>query len=169
MPDVTIRRVRTDDGPLLRRVRLRALATDPASFGSTLAREETFGDEVWNERATAAAAGGDWATLLALRGEEPVGLVTGARDETDPRTFHVFSMWVAPEARGEGLGRRLLDRLEEWMRASGGTVARLSVTDQAESARRLYERAGYEPDGETTASTHTPGLIEISFRKTLGR
>ena len=167
MTDVVIRRATLEDAPLLRRVRLRALATDPASFGSTYAREAAYSDDVWREWAAGGSAGDESAMLLALRGGEPVGLVTGRRDDTDRHVFHVFAMWVAPEARRTGVGRRLLDEIERWMTSSGGTLAKLSVTNEAAAARRLYESAGYEPDGQTAESRHTPGLLEIGMRKQL--
>lgn len=78
-------------------------------------------------------------------------------------------MWVAPEARGTGLARRLLDELEAWMRVSGGKTAHLSVTTDAEAAQRLYESAGYAPDGQAEESHHTPGLLHVSLRKSLTR
>ena len=79
--EIVIRRVSPSDPALLRRVRLRALLTDPASFGSTYQREAAFPDQTWTERATRGSVGDDASTLLALRDEEPVGLVTAVRDE----------------------------------------------------------------------------------------
>ena len=166
--DVTVRRVRRDDVPLARAVRLRALETDPESFGSTHAREAAFADEVWEERVSRGAAGDDASTLLALGGrEEPVGLVSAFRDEADASVFEVVGMWVAPEARGQGLGRRLLDEIESWITSCGGSEVRLSVTNRSTAARRLYESAGYELDGRAEPSTHTAGLMEIGMRKPL--
>ena len=167
MGDVVIRRIRPADAPLLRDVRLRALATDPASFASTYEREAAFAPEAWEEWAAGSAAGDDWATLLALRDEEPVGIVTGARDENERSVFHVFSMWVAPEMRREGIGRRLLTDIETWMSSSGGTAVELSVTNQAAAALQLYERAGYAANGQVDESRHTSGLLEIGLRKRL--
>jgi ribosomal protein S18 acetylase RimI-like enzyme len=86
-------------------------------------------------------------------------------DDDEPGAFDVFSMWVAPEARGQGLGRRLLDEVEAWIRSVGGRVIRLSVTDRAEAAAALYRSAGFEPDGGREESRHTPGLVEIHLRK----
>ncbi len=51
------------------------------------------------------------------------------------------------------------------MRASGGETSQLSVTTDASAAQRLYESAGYEPDGHVEESLHTPGLMHISLRK----
>ena len=148
-------------------MRLRALSTDPASFGSTLEREAAYDDEQWEEWAVGDAEGDELATLLALRGGEPVGIVAAYRDDGNPQLFAIFSMWVAPEIRGEGIGRRLLAEIEAWIVAAGGTSAQLSVTDAAGAARRLYESAGYECDGRSAESRHTPGLTEIGLRKRL--
>jgi ribosomal protein S18 acetylase RimI-like enzyme len=165
--DVVIRRVEPSDSTLLRRVRLRSLATDPASFGSTYEQESALPDQTWAERAAGSAIREDAATLFAMRGEEPVGLVTAIRDGSQRELFHVFQMWVAPDARREGIGRTLLTEIEGWIASCGGASVRLSVTDAATAARRLYEGAGYRPDGTSAASQHTAGLAEISLRKKL--
>ena len=167
MNEVIIRRIETSDSPILRAVRLRALATDPASFGSTYEREAAFPDQTWAERATRSSAGDDTATLVAIRGDEAVGIVTAFRDGAQRHLFHVFEMWVAPEARREGVGRRLLNAIEGWAASCAGTRAHLSVTDAATAAMRLYESAGYKPDGNSATSRHTPGLTEISLLKQL--
>ena len=162
-----VERVRPADGPAIREVRLRALASDPASFGSNYEREAAFPQEEWTEWAEGDASGDEMATFLARRGTEPVGMIAAYRDETDGALFHVVAMWVAPEVRREGIGRRLLAEIERWIVSSGGTAVQLSVTDAAPAARRLYEGAGYAADGHRSESRHTPGLVEISLRKPL--
>ena len=148
-------------------MRLRSLGTDPESFGSTHAREAAFAPEVWEARTARAATGNDAATLLALAGDEPVGTVSADREPDEPDVFVVVAMWVAPEVRRTGLGRRLLHEIERWVESVGGAEIRLSVTNRADAARRLYESAGYEPDGRSTPSPHTAGLVEIGLRRRL--
>ena len=167
--EVVIRRVEPSDSAILRRVRLRGLVSDPASFGSTYEREAAFPDETWAERAVRSAAGDDAATLLAIQNDESVGIVTAMRNEAQRQLFHVVGMWVAPEARREGIGRGLLNAIEGWIASCGGTSAHLSVTDAATAAMQLYESAGYRPDGTSTESRHTPGLMEVSLLKRLER
>ena len=163
-----IRRVELRDLGMVRGLRLRALRTDPSSFGSTYEREAAFTDDVWKERVTRGASGDDAATLIAFRDEgDGVGLVSGFRDEDEPHVFDVVGMWVAPEARGEGIGRRLLAAIEAWIASCGGTEVRLSVTNVSAAARGLYASAGYEPDGRAEESRHTPDLVEIGLRKRL--
>jgi GNAT superfamily N-acetyltransferase len=164
--DVTIRRIAAGDGPLLKLVRLRSLLVDPASFGSTHAREASQGDAEWSQRADRLAAGDDAMQLLALDAAGPVGTIVAVRDDDEPGLFHVYAMWVAPERRGSGLGARLLAVAETWIAAVGGNAAELSVTNAAPVAARLYARAGYERTGREQASDHTPGLVEHTLRKT---
>jgi GNAT superfamily N-acetyltransferase len=52
-------------------------------------------------------------------------------------------MWLAESARGLGLGRRLLERLEELARQHGSTEVRLETGDVLTEAIGLYRSAGY--------------------------
>jgi ribosomal protein S18 acetylase RimI-like enzyme len=165
--EVVIRRVETTDAAMIRSVRLQALASDPASFASTHEREAGYDDLDWEEWAVGDASGDDMATFLALNGPAPVGIVAAYRDETEPLSFHVMSMWVSSEVRRGGIGRSLLQIVEEWVVASGGDCVQLSVANQARAACRLYEISGYRPDGASKPSPHTMGIIHISLRKNL--
>ncbi|HUN42064.1 MAG TPA: MarR family winged helix-turn-helix transcriptional regulator [Acetobacteraceae bacterium] len=53
-------------------------------------------------------------------------------------------MWVAPEARGLGLGRRLLGELERLAREAGARVIRLDTNRVLAEAITLYRSAGYQ-------------------------
>lgn len=55
----------------------------------------------------------------------------------------VKRMWIAPSARGSGLGRRLLDHLEQVARDLGHDVVRLDTNSVLARARALYASAGY--------------------------
>jgi ribosomal protein S18 acetylase RimI-like enzyme len=103
-----IRRIKASEGPVVKAVRLRALATDPSSFASTYTREAGFADDEWTDWAAGDATGDEMTTLLALRGRAPVGLVAAYRDEVQRNLFHIVAMWVAPEVRREGVGVRQL-------------------------------------------------------------
>lgn len=166
MSATVVRRIDSSESAMLRQVRLRALETDPASFGSTYEFEAAFAEQVWAERAASSAVGDDIATILAIRDDEPVGVVTAVRDAAERHVFHFFSLWVAPDARREAIGRRLLTEIEGWSISCGGTIAQLSVAVAATPARRLYETAGYKPERVKESAS---GSTQISLLKHLKR
>lgn len=51
---------------------------------------------------------------------------------------------VAPQKRGMGVGEWLMGALHDLARSSGADRVRLSVSEENEPARRLYEHLGYE-------------------------
>jgi ribosomal-protein-alanine acetyltransferase len=60
------------------------------------------------------------------------------------RIARLYSISVAPEARGEGAGEALLAATERLARRRGATAMRLEVRTDNAPAQRLYERHGYE-------------------------
>ncbi len=85
--------------------------------------------------------GAAWMRLFSA-GEPGYGFVDGATPE--------LSVALQAEFRGAGIGTRLLRALLDEARARGVAAVSLSVQD-ANPARRLYERLGFVPvrdDGE---------------------
>ena len=52
-------------------------------------------------------------------------------------------MWIAPQARGLGLGRRLLHTLEGHALTAGARVARIETNSDLKEALDLYASAGW--------------------------
>jgi GNAT superfamily N-acetyltransferase len=84
---------------------------------------------------------------------EPAGLLLVARLRDEPvgcgalklhgAWAEVKRMWVAPGARGLGVGRRLLHELERHARERGVEVLRLETNRTLREAAGLYRSAGY--------------------------
>jgi len=79
--------------------------------------------------------------LLATLHGEPAGC--GALKFRPGARAEIKRMWVAPEARGLGLGRRLLTELEARAAARGGRTLRLETNRALTEAISLYRSAGY--------------------------
>jgi ribosomal protein S18 acetylase RimI-like enzyme len=73
---------------------------------------------------------------------------------------------VAPEARGSGIGTKLLDRLKDFAAQEGYATIRLDVIDTNPAARRLYERLGFTPT-KTERFGHLRWLLGFSAATTL--
>jgi GNAT superfamily N-acetyltransferase len=79
--------------------------------------------------------------LVATLDGEPVGC--GALKFHGAAPAEVKRMWVAPSARGLGLGRRILAELEAHAVANGVRVLRLETNATLREAIGLYRSAGY--------------------------
>lgn len=138
-----ITKMEPDDWERVREIRLRALRTDPLAFGSTHEREFPQPESWWRGRL------GDPEVATFVMNQEPdgdVGLVTGAPFR-DRGGAGLFSMWVAPEVRGQRLGEALIERVVDWARGSGYDLLRLEVADGNTGAIKLYARMGFLPSG----------------------
>src|SRR6266700_759616 len=80
--------------------------------------------------------------LVARLREEPVGC--GALRFHENAIGEIKRMWVAPRARGLGLGRRLLLALEHEARKAEITVLHLETNRTLIEAIELYRHAGYQ-------------------------
>jgi DNA-binding MarR family transcriptional regulator/GNAT superfamily N-acetyltransferase len=99
--------------------------------------------------------------LVATLHGEPVGC--GALKLHDGAPAEIKRMWVAPEARGLGLGRRLLADLEARAAADGARAARLETNRTLTEAISLYRASGYR---EVTPFNDEP-YAHHWFEKTL--
>jgi GNAT superfamily N-acetyltransferase len=89
-----------------------------------------------------AQVSGERGVFLVVRvNGEPVGC--GALRRIDGVTGELKRMYVEPQARGSGLGRRLLAELEQHARRLGLRRLVLETGDRQHEATRLYEGAGF--------------------------
>lgn len=84
--------------------------------------------------------------LVATRGEWVVGYVVSDVMPNYGRDLgHIKDLAVHPEAQGEGLGRRLLDRALFSLAVDGATLVKLEVRESNGRAKSLYSSVGFEP------------------------
>lgn len=81
------------------------------------------------------------ALIIARLDCRPVGC--GALKLHGSAPAELKRMWVSPEARGLGLGRRLLQELERYARNMGVEIVRLETNRALKEAIALYRNAGY--------------------------
>jgi ribosomal protein S18 acetylase RimI-like enzyme len=154
-------RAATDDWARLREIRLRALEDSPSAFASRLDRERDQPESFWYE----------WlegeGTFLAIEGDAAVGLVSVFLMDEEPGTAHLVSMWVEPEHRRRGLGRRLIEAVLGWARERQAERIRLWVTETNEDARRLYRSTGFVETGDRQPLPSDLTLQELAMEQSL--
>ena len=79
--------------------------------------------------------------IVAMSDTLPVGCV-GLKG-TDHGYAEIKRLWVAPSARGLGLGKRLMDTAEDAARTLGVALLRLDTNSALPEAGRLYRTTGW--------------------------
>jgi GNAT superfamily N-acetyltransferase len=82
--------------------------------------------------------------FLVLRDDEGRAIGCGGIARFDDARGEVKRMYVVPDARGQGLGRRLLEELEAEARRLGYASVVLETGDRQQEAVGLYESTGFE-------------------------
>lgn len=163
-----IRRIRADEWPILRELRLASLLDAPEAFGQRYENAAAEPESEWRSAARASASGDRRAWFIARAdggapgGEsEAAGLVQARR--RPPMDCLVFSMWVAPAARRDGAGRALIEAVAGWARGWGGQRIVLWVFGANEGALRFYERLGFHVvrEGPDAESGHAFGALAM--------
>lgn len=121
----------------------------PADLDALVALEERcFSGDRMSRRSYAAALTNPRAVVLVARG--PASGLLGAATlflRADSPAARLYSIAVAPEARGRGLGTGLLRAAESAARRRGATALRLEVSVGNKSALALYQKSGYGISG----------------------
>ena len=90
--------------------------------------------------------------FVAVDADRVVGFVSAGPSEGDfaeppAGAAEVHAVYLREEVQGTGVGRALLERVTDALRASGSRHAVLWVFEANDRARRFYEAAGWSPDG----------------------
>jgi len=87
--------------------------------------------------------------FVAVTREGPIVGQADSHGGRFPKTRHVGTIGIAIQDgwRETGLGRRLMERVLEWMRSRGFQKAELSVFASNTRAKRLYESLGFAEEG----------------------
>ncbi len=109
------------------------------------------------------------ATFVAELDGEVVGFASVGRsrdDEAEPEG-ELYAIYLHPSRWGRGIGRALLERAEESMRAFGFERAILWVLEGNERGERFYRAAGWECDGRKLERFQGAEVAELRYRKAL--
>jgi ribosomal protein S18 acetylase RimI-like enzyme len=134
-------RITVEEWSQWRELRLDALEDAPYAFGSTLSDWQGEGDQEkrWRSRLESV----DFNAIATMDGRN-AGMVSGVLEN---QRVELISMWVAPFARGLGVGDELVDSVICWAEEMKTTRVELSVKEDNLPAITLYTRHGFKDVG----------------------
>jgi ribosomal protein S18 acetylase RimI-like enzyme len=141
--EIQARRIGVDDWPLWRILRLQALEEAPYAFSARLADWQGQGDTEmrWRGRLSDVPL-----NIIATWQETAAGMSSGTALNPDG-SIELISMWVAPFARGRGVGDALVDAVIEWANEQRASRVTLGVLEGNERAVAFYRRHRFIPVG----------------------
>jgi ribosomal protein S18 acetylase RimI-like enzyme len=98
--------------------------------------------------------------------EQLAGFLIGFLSQTDGAEAYIHFVGVAPEQRGEGLGRELYERFFETVRAQGRTVVRCVTSPANAGSIAFHEALGFEVE-RVAKDYDGPGEDRVVFAKRL--
>lgn len=163
---VSVRRIEEGDLERLIQLRLAALADAPGAFLARLEDERAMDEAAWRRRLESNVEGVRTVGFFVVVDGRERGLVVGVRPEGEPEVVDLNAMWVAPDARGRGAGRALVEAVCEWGRAVGCTRATLCVIDGNREAAALYRACGFV-ETRRCEEDHVVGRTQILMARAL--
>jgi ribosomal protein S18 acetylase RimI-like enzyme len=144
---LTLRPLEPRDAEAWWTLRLPALRDHPGAFGSDYEEMRVRPLEERLQEFVSRCTGPERTVIGAFDSDALVGVVGCSRQE-GAKARHkamIWGMYVAPQVRGRGAGRALVEAAVETARSwSGVEEVRLTVASDNEGAKRLYHACGFE-------------------------
>jgi ribosomal protein S18 acetylase RimI-like enzyme len=151
-----VARLTESDWRLFAGIRLRALTDSLGEHDPQYQQEVAFTAAQWRRRLR------DHAQFAAIVEHSPVGLV-GAQQE-NAETVYLYSLWLDPKARGQGLARPLVSAAVDWARGRQAHTVTLRVAPDNMVARGFYESLGFTIAATETASPRDEVAMSLIVR-----
>ena len=141
MSDFLIRPIRKADNAEVAKV-IRTVMTSFGAVGEGFSIEDPEVDQMYE------AYQGNQSVMYVVVGKEEKVLGCGGFAPLtggDPDTCELRKMYFLEEARGKGLGRKMLEMSLVGAKEMGFKKCYLETLQHMEAARRLYEKVGFLP------------------------
>ncbi len=161
--DFDIHRIRAQEWPKYKRLRLEALKDSPLAFVEQYDESLVQPDGYWQARVQRSADGTAMGTFVAEHDGGFVAKATGfvETDITDHVSVHVVGVYTTPAWRGRGAADAVMAAVIDWARQEAeADRIRLFVTDGNDRATGFYRRLGFRDTGTTMVYPPDPNLLE---------
>lgn len=135
-----------------RELRLEALNTDPAAFGSSFEEEVLFSQKEWKKRIH--------DILFATFNNKPVGMIVYVFEEKlkIKHIANIYGVFVKKEFRGQKIGEQLIKNAISVISKRKDIIKiKLNVNPDQKSAVKLYEKYGFKITGKYSKELYVCG------------
>ena len=100
--------------------------------------------------------------------EKPVAIAYVAPEKMTEGTWNLYLIAVAPDLQGKGIGRSIVQYVENTLRAKGERILLVETSglDEFKRTRIFYDKCGYEQEARIR-DFYQAGEDKIVFRKSL--
>jgi hypothetical protein len=124
---------------------LAVTAIEDADVTSVVSLWERCGlTQPWNDPVADIALARKGPNSTILLGREDAKVVASAMVGHDGHRGWVYYVATAPDRRGQGLGRAIMNAAEDWLRQAGIVKLQLLVRQDNAKASAFYETIGYD-------------------------
>ncbi len=161
-----IRRVKQEDGALIRELSIRMYSDSPDAFSETVEKAKQRTTEDWDSKSKWLADSPDVIGLIAYDNNRPCGFImglegsfiNGSMDWQCRDSVTIARNWVDPKARRKSIGTKLTDKIKDWACEKGIKQLELQVTENNEVAKSFYKQLGFTDTGRREPLVSNPKL-----------
>lgn len=149
-----VKPLQSENWPLLKAVRIEALADSPEAFGMTLAEAQSRTDAEWQDYARRFTLSPPAVSYFAFADGTPCGMANCFVSRENTQIAEMTAFWVAPEQRRLGVGAALVAAVIDWATAQGMTTLQAWVVENNVRALSFYKKLGFQETNQR--QPHTP-------------
>jgi GNAT superfamily N-acetyltransferase len=157
---IEVQRIQSHQGELLRELRLQALRDAPDAFLENYDNASQKSIEQWQASAQKHATSPQATNFLGYLNGRPAGMIGACVTDHEPDIVNLCAIWVAPEARLQGLGKALVEQVILWAKQVHASKVQLWVNRENMSAAQFYLRCGFNDTGNTAIFPAKPDAVE---------
>ncbi|OKL41819.1 GNAT family N-acetyltransferase [Pontibacter flavimaris] len=160
-----IRQATASDLPTLMQL---AAATWEPTYGSILSKEQIdymFG-EIYSREALERQMQEGQTFLIVEESAEPVGFASFSVKDESGKVYKLNKIYLLPQTQGKGLGKLLLQAVEQQVQQLGAAILDLNV-NRHNPAQGFYERCGYQVHHEEDIPIGPYWMNDYVMRKRL--
>jgi ribosomal protein S18 acetylase RimI-like enzyme len=167
--DIKISKLSSDDWKSYKELRLKALKEEPQGFDASFEDFVEKPDEYWIEK-TGILVDNEHISLVAKDGEKVVGIICSdfSKNKKVRHIADVSFLYVLPESRGKGVGKKLLMAVLEEVKSNPEIVkVNLRVCSEQKVAVRLYKSVGFEEVSLMKKERFVDGIFYDDYKMSL--